>query len=179
MGQSWRRSGWNHGAIGLERAARGATLPSGRSTSSRVCGGSLVSSIATMRLPSSIAKLLSPTSSLNSNAPVSASSWLDRWWRALARAVTLTTFLSGCGSVIVVSGIEVYESAWQEAVEGVAPQASFNLQCDASQIAYSLLRKVRRIPTEVGVEGCGRRAIYIREPYRSAPWVLNSAVQPK
>lgn len=71
--------------------------------------------------------------------------------------------VAGCaGSVVVVDGIEVYESHWMEAQRQVGPRASFELDCPEEQLQFRLFRREGRAPSEVGAEGCGRREVYTR-----------------
>lgn len=99
--------------------------------------------------------------------------------------VLACTLLAGCGGrVIVVSGIEVYERVWYRSVETLAPRASYELGCPPEQLAYRLFQKVGRQPVQVGVMGCGRRAMYTRPVARvggavavSDTWMLDGSVQ--
>lgn len=83
--------------------------------------------------------------------------------------------------MIVVSGIEVYEKYWLRAVSQLESRASFELGCPANQLAYHLLEKYGRHPVQIGVEGCGQRAVYHRPVLRSGgdtaigSWMLNSS----
>ncbi|MEM9188307.1 MAG: hypothetical protein AAGF12_03985 [Myxococcota bacterium] len=74
----------------------------------------------------------------------------------------------GCARArpIVVSGIEVYPQYWSAAVEGIAPRASFELQCPQHELRYRLLRRLGRYPSEVGVIGSGQRRLYTRVGYQ-------------
>lgn len=77
-------------------------------------------------------------------------------------------FAFGCGgNVINVSGTEVYERYWNKAVEEIRPRASFELSCAADMLKFSLLRRERRTPVEVGVDGCGNRAVYTKPSART------------
>jgi hypothetical protein len=70
---------------------------------------------------------------------------------------------SACvGKRISVGGIDVYESVWRRTTSDIGRKASFELGCDAGQLKYTLLHRELREPTEVAVEGCGHRALYVR-----------------
>ena len=60
----------------------------------------------------------------------------------------------------MVDGIEIYASYWVEAREDLGQRASFELQCDANTLHFSLLARTARWAGTVGVSGCGRRATY-------------------
>jgi D-serine deaminase-like pyridoxal phosphate-dependent protein len=80
-----------------------------------------------------------------------------------AQAWLLGVFLlaTACaGPKITVNGIEVYQAHWDQAREEIGRRARFEMKCE--QLAYALLHRVGRYPTEVAVEGCGRRALYVR-----------------
>jgi hypothetical protein len=87
----------------------------------------------------------------------------------------------GCGgAVIMVNGIEVYERTWQRTIDELLPRTTFDLDCPAQQLSFTLFRKLGREPVEVGVEGCGRRGLYMRPNiggYISNSWVLSSGTE--
>lgn len=70
----------------------------------------------------------------------------------------------GCSSseVIVVNGIDVYENHWQQTLDDLGPLASVDLGCPLNHLGFTLIRRTGRAPTEVGVTGCGRGAVYVR-----------------
>jgi hypothetical protein len=74
--------------------------------------------------------------------------------------------------VIQVNGIEVYESHWRQTMDMIGPRAVFELNCPGPQLQFVLLRKQGRYPIEVGVQGCGRSAVYLRANMNQ--WVMNS-----
>jgi hypothetical protein len=91
----------------------------------------------------------------------------------------------GGGKVIHVNGIEVYEKHWNKAITGLAPRAAYDLQCPQAQLLFTLFQKTGREPTEVGVDGCGKRAVYVRPNSRvggytaiSDTWVMNTVSEP-
>lgn len=89
----------------------------------------------------------------------------------------LAVGLGACaGRQIVVNDIEVYESYWQQATEQVGQRAAFDLHCPREQMQFTLFAKRGRHPTQVGVDGCGSRATYVRHvgPF-VGPWHLDAA----
>lgn len=106
--------------------------------------------------------------------------------RMLLQSMLLLSAASCAGNTIVVDGISVYESHWNQTVQRLGKRASFDLDCPRSGLAYTLFKRSGRYPIEVGVRGCGKRAVYIRPTdTRSVPgqpgggitsesWILNS-----
>jgi hypothetical protein len=85
---------------------------------------------------------------------------------------------SGCGGPkIVVSGIEVYAKVWDKTVQDLGARASYEMGCPAQNLQYTLLRRSGRNPVEVGVEGCGKRALYIRPEIAgyAGSWQMSTA----
>lgn len=79
-------------------------------------------------------------------------------------AACLASFIAlGCGGrVVEVDGVSVYEAHWLETQEQVGRRASFELDCPPEQLRFMLFQRLGRQPSEVGVEGCGRREVYTR-----------------
>lgn len=81
----------------------------------------------------------------------------------IRRSIVACALVSvGCGSVVVVDGIEVYEGRWRRARESVESVAAFQLDCPRDALSYTLLRRVGREVTQVGVSGCGQRDVYTK-----------------
>jgi hypothetical protein len=83
---------------------------------------------------------------------------------------------SACGprhQVIVVNGIQVYDNRWRQVIDQLGPRASFELGCPGPQLQFILLRMQGRAPVEVGVQGCGHSAVYLRL-LMTDQWVMNS-----
>lgn len=90
----------------------------------------------------------------------------------------LASGLGACaGRQIVVNDIEVYEHYWQQAVEQVGRRAAFDLRCPRDYLQFTLFAKRGRYPTQVGVDGCGSRAMYVRflGPAYTGPWRMDAA----
>ena len=90
----------------------------------------------------------------------------------------------GCaGSKIVVTGQEVYESVWKKTTHELEARARFDLNCEPTQVDFALLKKVHRLPSEVGVAGCGKRGTYVRSILITqqgtfvGPWVINGVIE--
>ena len=69
---------------------------------------------------------------------------------------------SGSRAVITVTGVQVYERIWQQTLQEITPRATYELQCPAEQLSFSLIRKYGRSPVQVGISGCGQRILYVR-----------------
>lgn len=85
---------------------------------------------------------------------------------------------AGCaGNRIVVNGIEVYESYWNKALSSLEGRAAFEMQCPASSLQFLLLQRKGRYPSQIAVNGCGKRAMYVRSLLHGAltEWMLSSA----
>ncbi len=92
------------------------------------------------------------------------------------------TSASACASspTIMVNRIEVYENYWQRTLGQLGRRASFDLKCPANQINFTLFRKLGRTPVEVGADGCGKRAVYVKPSMAGTAadhWLLNSCSQ--
>jgi hypothetical protein len=91
-------------------------------------------------------------------------------------ALFLLAVVSACGGqTIQVNGIEVYEKHWNKTLEELRPRVAFDMNCPADQAEFVLFKRVGRVPSEVGVQGCGKRGMYVRSVVGSmrGPWVLN------
>ena len=80
---------------------------------------------------------------------------------AFCAITLLISNVAGC-AVVTVTGERVYARQWDRTVAALEKKAAFDLQCPAESLRYSLLKKFRRHPVEVGVEGCGSRIRYSR-----------------
>jgi hypothetical protein len=84
----------------------------------------------------------------------------------------LTTALIACAltatacaerrRVITNNGIEVYERYWNAAVQSLSGRAQIDLGCTQSELSYLLISRQGKVPTQIMVEGCGRRGLYAR-----------------
>ncbi|MAQ18625.1 MAG: hypothetical protein CMN30_27995 [Sandaracinus sp.] len=99
--------------------------------------------------------------------------------RLLLISMILGAVSIGCRrEKMVVSGVEVHTRIWLDTVANIESRASFDLQCPADQLTYHLLARERHYPSQVGVEGCGERAVYLRERLQDGTftgWYLDSA----
>lgn len=67
--------------------------------------------------------------------------------------VIVAIMVCGCAHKIVNNGILVYEKYWNRAVSELKFQASTDLECDDDRIEFVLIKRVDRVPTQVGVSG--------------------------
>jgi hypothetical protein len=93
----------------------------------------------------------------------------------------LALILFACRGVMVQSGgIKVYEDEWNAATRDIGFRANVDLG-DCPTREFTLLAKVKTIPTQVGVRGCGSTGIYERRRgnkithKKNASWVLVSS----
>jgi hypothetical protein len=96
-----------------------------------------------------------------------------------AKAIGLM-LMTSCYSVhlIKVNGIEVDQGTWELNQGLVRNRAAFDLKCDRSALAMTLLNGGAgdsTLPWQVGVEGCGQSAVYIWN--RSSGWVMNGGAR--
>lgn len=76
--------------------------------------------------------------------------------------IALFALSLGCARTITVSGVPVHERVWNQTVQELGARASYDLRCPAPNLQFTLFRMIGRQPVEVGVDGCGQRAMYIR-----------------
>ncbi|MCG8590388.1 MAG: hypothetical protein MJE66_13955 [Proteobacteria bacterium] len=92
--------------------------------------------------------------------------------------------LAACRSKITVNGIEVYENYWKQATTAIEPLATFQMDCPAEQLEYLLLKRTGRAPTQVSVQGCGQKALFVRRTVSAGnmmmigDWELGVPIQP-
>lgn len=91
--------------------------------------------------------------------------------------------LSGCMAMIQVNGHTVAKDSWDQSVEKVATSAAFESSCPRSSLEMTLLEaegyrpgSSLKIPTKIGVTGCGQKLVYVR-PANVTTWMLNSAAK--
>jgi hypothetical protein len=94
--------------------------------------------------------------------------------------VTFFGALGGCATVQ--SGdFTVYQSDYEKLAKAVKNRASFEMQCPKEQLQLVVLNVFsgnNRYANQVGISGCEKRAVYLREPYTDT-WVMNTETQPK
>jgi hypothetical protein len=94
-------------------------------------------------------------------------------WRlaALVGAVVLT----GCVTVTVVDGFEVYEDQWNRDRRSLLSRAAFDLSCPEDQIVLKILNSAYgEYAGTVGAMGCDKKATYLRVPY-TGTWSMDSS----
>ncbi len=91
-------------------------------------------------------------------------------------ALLLAALLAGCAGpgAQLIEGKRAFRDHWREAL---APRASGELGCPKEAVRMGVLasvkdRDVGELPSQVSVEGCGRRAVYVQVV--GVGWVLNS-----
>ncbi|APR87173.1 hypothetical protein A7982_12522 [Minicystis rosea] len=98
----------------------------------------------------------------------------------LGVSVVAALFCSGCATFVTVDGYKVYEGEWNRAKAEISRRAAFDLKCDAGAVQLSVLKASCHgltttvcNPEQVGVQGCGRQAVYVN--LRTTGWVMNNA----
>lgn len=85
--------------------------------------------------------------------------------------------VSGCGmfATLQKDGHTVAKDEYEWSERQIRNRAAFELKCEGAQLSLTLLNSNQRLPTQVGVRGCGQRAVYVRvvSGYL-ASWVLDS-----
>jgi len=89
----------------------------------------------------------------------------------------LAVVLAGCAPPFVRDGFELDAHYWQVVEQAILSRATFELSCDASQLKLRVLGTFKGVAVAnlVGVEGCGKKVVYVRPPGRGTTWVMNSA----
>ena len=88
----------------------------------------------------------------------------------------------GCaGRNIVRDGKTVSREEFLEADAAVRRRAAFDLDCEEVRVTLLETKSGNRsrwhqVPTQMGVAGCGQRAVYVH--VRGTGWVLNSESRP-
>lgn len=97
---------------------------------------------------------------------------MPRLLRSLLLLGAAALLVLGCnrGKVLEVNGFKIYEKHWNKTMQELGPQASFAFGCPEHMLTYTLLAR-RGLPSEVGVEGCGKKAVYIHPTEHSMVWV--------
>lgn len=83
----------------------------------------------------------------------------------------------GCATVITVDGFEVWQNDYDNSKGQVLHRASFDLGCDYHSLKVRVIHAQQYSVTQMGVEGCGQRAVYVYLPDGSG-WALNSDSRP-
>ena len=75
------------------------------------------------------------------------------------------------------NGLMVSQGRWDEMTPPLLERASFEMNCPKGSLTLRLLKTTVMMggatPSTVGVMGCGQRAVYVWDPYRTQ-FVLNS-----
>lgn len=72
---------------------------------------------------------------------------------------------------LIVDGVEVYATRWHQTKLQLTARAGKKFSCPDDQLAFTLLAKAGRDPSEVRVVGCGKDEIY-RRADGDKPWVV-------
>ncbi|HNC95784.1 MAG TPA: hypothetical protein PKY30_06590 [Myxococcota bacterium] len=93
---------------------------------------------------------------------------------SLSRIVPfLVLLVAGCAKHLTVDGFDVSERWYEEYSNVVRKRAAYDMGCPEGELKLILLNVSQGYPATFGVEGCGKKATYLR-PYGSTSWVLNS-----
>jgi hypothetical protein len=97
--------------------------------------------------------------------------------RALSFALVLST--TSCLATMESGGFQVNERATLRAFDQLRPRAQFDLRCSASSVRFVVLAAEGWTANQVGAEGCGRSAAYVKllRPYGAEEWILNGVAQ--
>ena len=85
--------------------------------------------------------------------------------------------LSACGPTIQSGSFLLKKHDAERSFEAITNRASFELHCPKEQIKLVTLNVSRDVfpgdwPRQVGVEGCGQRAVYVRDGVTD--WIMNT-----
>jgi hypothetical protein len=84
--------------------------------------------------------------------------------------------LAGCASTLQ-NGFDLDAGEWEHDRKDLRARGSFELKCAPETLQFTVLKTNESskwaAANQVGVEGCGHRLVYVREP--GAGWVLNSS----
>ncbi|HJL15659.1 MAG TPA: hypothetical protein RMH99_08390 [Sandaracinaceae bacterium LLY-WYZ-13_1] len=95
----------------------------------------------------------------------------------LVLVVAFLVLAGGCtwlmGPTVPVDGYRLDEASWARDQVALRRRASFDLQCDPSRLRFRVLDAFDdRYARQVGVQGCGQRAVYVDE-HGNYMWVRN------
>jgi hypothetical protein len=94
----------------------------------------------------------------------------------MRRTLVLLLSLAGCGPTIQSGAFTVKKYYAERSFAVISNRAAFELGCPKDQLRLVTLNVVPDIggdlPSQVGVEGCGQRAVYV-QAYGSG-WVMNT-----
>ncbi|MCB9624301.1 MAG: hypothetical protein H6723_13380 [Sandaracinus sp.] len=77
----------------------------------------------------------------------------------------------------MVDGYALSEQTWSRDEPAIRNRASFDFECPPDQLTLRVLDVANeRYARQVGVTGCGRRAVYV-DPRMDYMWVANSIEQ--
>lgn len=85
--------------------------------------------------------------------------------------------LSACGPTIQSGSFMLKKHDAERSFDAITNRASFELHCPREQLKLVTLNVSRDVfpgdwPRQVGVEGCGQRAVYVRDGI--ADWIMNT-----
>jgi hypothetical protein len=77
-------------------------------------------------------------------------------------------------TVFSVVGCSTVPRTNEQQMEIIRPRAAFEMRCPGSELTFTPLADVDGFVYQYGVEGCGLRAVYVREGRMSGPWYANT-----
>ena len=102
--------------------------------------------------------------------------------RRLAALLLVVAATGGCGASVRSGNFQIYEDDVDEQFPVIKRRAAFDLHCPPRELTLITLAVHEPSgdppfhPNQVGVEGCGRRAVYVRRGrLEDRDWVLNSS----
>lgn len=93
-------------------------------------------------------------------------------------SLALLLLATACGANVKVGEYSLDQELWDSAQAQVRERAAFELKCPKEQLALTLLAAQfpadtrLNAPKQIGVDGCGRRLVYV---VSRSGWVLNSS----
>lgn len=91
--------------------------------------------------------------------------------------IVLLLAFSGCGPTIQSGAFTLKKKYAEHSFELITNRAAFELGCPKEQLRLVTLNVHRDIggdlPSQVGVDGCGQRAVYVHQ-FGGSGWVMNT-----
>jgi hypothetical protein len=83
----------------------------------------------------------------------------------------LSLLVAGC-STVTVNGFSLMQGQWEEDRMKILQRSAFDLSCPKEQLTLTVL-DAGRVAHQIGVEGCSKKATYVRAV--TGEFVMNNA----